>query len=631
MPEYEVVFLPEGKKVQVALGTDIMNAALKAGVFLVSSCGGKGICGRCKVRIISGDFTTEPTGKLSTEEKKSNIYLACRTFVKSDMKVEILPQTKLPEGLQFGIMFEKSEEMMHPETSLPDGFDFSPLTEKFFLPLPDPTIHDNVSDLERICRALREKGIRVVDADLFLLRKLPQILRDSNWNITATVARTNGKEKIIAIEPGDTSQRNFGLAIDVGTTTIVVSLIDLNSGRTVATEISLNRQISYGDDIISRIVYAEDKDGLEQMHHLVVGTINDIIQALTKKNNVQQNEIYVCVCSGNMTMMHLLLKIDPSFLRREPYIPAANFFPVVNAFDVGIRINPAGLLYIISGVSSYVGGDITSGVLITNLFQKKNLHMLIDVGTNGEIVLGNKEWLICCSASAGPAFEGSGVKDGMRAISGAIRSFKIDDSFQVKYGVIGNCLPAGICGSGYIEILSELFKAGIIDRSGKIMEKNERVRIGNDGPEFVIEYGDKTLNGKDIVITQADIDNLIRAKAAIFAGIQSLVSKVGVKISEIERFFIGGGFGNYLNIEKAIKIGLLPDLPIDKYVFMGNTSLAGAKAYLISAYARQVAEEITRKMTYLDLSREQSYTEEYLSALFIPHTNEELFPTVFNK
>ncbi len=630
MGECEVVFFPDEKKVKVPSGTDLLSAALKAGIFLASSCGGKGICGRCKVKIISGQFSAEPTGKISAEEKKNNIYLACRTFARGDIRVQILPQAKLPEGSSV-VLFEKGEELKLFEVPVPEGFSFSPPTKKIFLSLPEPSLQDSVSDLERLNRALRGYGIKNPDVDLHLIRKLPQILRESNWNVTVTIALFNGQKKIIAVEPGDTSNRNFGLAIDVGTTTIVVSLIDLKDGKTVGTEISFNRQATHGDDIISRIVYAEDKEGLEQMHHLVVGTINEVINTLAYKNNVRHNEITAGVCSGNMTMIHLLLKIDPSFLRREPYTPALNFFPVLNAAEVGIRINPAGLLHVVSGVSSYVGGDITSGVLITGIFQQKNLQMLIDVGTNGEIVLGNKDWLICCSASAGPAFEGSGVKDGMRAVSGAIRSFNLFDSEKASYGVIGEVAPVGICGSGYIEIVAELFYAGIIDRSGSLLEKSSRVRSGPDGMEFVVAYGSETGHGRDIVITQIDIENLLRAKAAIFAGIRSLVGKMGIRFSEIQRFYIGGGFGNYLNIEKSIAIGLLPDLAIEKFVFMGNTSLAGAKAFLMSADARSLAEEITRKMTYLELSRENSYMEEYLSALFVPHTSEELFPSIFKE
>ncbi|MCM8821912.1 MAG: ASKHA domain-containing protein [Candidatus Omnitrophica bacterium] len=628
MAEYEIVFLPDGKKIKVPSGTDVLSAALKAGVFLVSSCGGKGICGRCKVKIISGDFISEPTGKISSDEKKSNIYLACQTFVKGNMKAEILPQSRLPESSSV-VLFEKSEELKHFEIPVPEGFDFSPLTEKIFLDLPHPSLQDNISDLGRILRALQDKEIRNTEIDLSLIRKIPQVLRESNWQITATFVRINKKEKITGIEPGNTSHRNFGIAIDIGTTTIVVSLIDLKNGKTIGTEISLNRQATHGDDIISRIVYAEDKEGLEQMHHLVVETINETIQTLATKYKVHHDEITAGVCSGNMTMIHLLLKIDPSFLRREPYIPAANYFPAVNAIEVGIRINPAGVLYIVGGVSSYVGGDITSGVLISGIFQHKELQMLIDIGTNGEIVLGNKDWLICCSASAGPAFEGSGVKDGMRAITGAVRSFRIVKPDQVKYSVVGNVAPIGICGSGYVEILAELFSSGIIDRSGNLVEKGERVRYGSDGMEFVIAYKNETGHGKDIVITQIDIENLLRAKAAIFAGIRSLVARMDIKLSEIERFCIGGGFGNYLNIDKSITIGLLPDLPVEKFIFMGNTSLAGARVLLISATARSMAEEITRKMTYLELSMENSYMEEYLSALFVPHTSEELFPTVF--
>ncbi|MCM8815296.1 MAG: ASKHA domain-containing protein, partial [Candidatus Omnitrophica bacterium] len=564
------------------------------------------------------------------KEERGNIYLACRTFMRGNSRVYVLPQARLPAGSS-SVIFEKGQELKLFEVPVPETFSFSPLTHKIFLSLPEPSIQDSISDLERLNRALIVYGIKDPDVDLHLIRKLPRILRESNWKITAVIGLFEGRKKIITIEPGDTSGRNFGLAIDVGTTTIVVSLIDLKDGKTIGTEISFNRQATHGEDIISRIVYAEDKEGLEQMHHLVVETINEVIKTLADKNMIRYDEITVGVCSGNMTMIHLLLKIDPSFLRREPYTPALNFFPVLSAADVGIRINPAGLLYVVSGASSYVGGDITSGVVITGIFQQENMQMLIDVGTNGEIVLGNRDWLICCSASAGPAFEGSGVKDGMRAVSGAIYSFTLVDADNASYSVIGDVAPVGICGSGYIEILAEMFHTGIIDRSGGLLEKSKRVRNGTDGMEFVVAYGNETGHGRDIVITQIDIENLLRAKAAIFAGIRSLMRKMGFSFSEIQRFYIGGGFGNYLNIKKSIAIGLFPDLNAEKFVFMGNTSLAGARAILLSEDARLMAKELTRKMTYLELSRESSYTEEYLSALFVPHTNEELFPSVFDE
>ena len=622
-----VTFYPDNKKVVVPVGTDILTAAIKSNIFLSSSCGGKGICGRCKVKILSGEFSFEPTGKISEEEKNKNIYLACRTFVKGNIVVEILPSVRLPEK-KFIEPFEKGEKTELGEIPLEKFHPISPLTHKYFLRISPPTLNDNMSDLERIYRDLEKLNLNSPIITLQDLRKLPELLRESNWEITVTVGKINGKNEIILIEPGDTSKNNYGIAVDIGTTTITASLINLNNGESLRTEVSFNRQITYGEDIITRIIYAEKPDGLEQLHHIVVEVINQLIQSIVLNSSINLNDVTCIVCSGNTTMMHLLFKVNPSFLRKEPYTPSANFFPDIKASEVGIKINPSGILSSVGGISSYVGGDITAGVLISEIYKKEKLQILIDIGTNGEIVLGNKEWLVCCSASAGPAFEGSGVKDGMRAVPGAIQSFEIKSDVKIK--TIDEKLPLGICGSGYIEIISELFKNGIIDRSGKfiVSKKFNRIRESSEGKEFVICFQKETGYEKDIVITQIDIENLLRAKAAIFAGLSTLIKKSGVDWNEIEKIYIGGGFGNYLNIKKAISIGLLPDLPVKKFKFMGNTSLLGTKMFLLSKQAREDSNKIVKKMTYLELSLEPEYMEEYLSALFIPHTNLNLFPSV---
>jgi uncharacterized 2Fe-2S/4Fe-4S cluster protein (DUF4445 family) len=612
-----ITFHPDKKRVAVPLGSDILTASVKANIFLASSCGGKGMCGRCKVKILSGEIDSEPTGKISEEEKKNNIFLACRTFAKSNLEVEILPETIMPTRVAPSI-FEKGMEIHIPEI-LKRVFPIHPLTKKYFLRLPKPSLSDSISDIERISRGLKKyNGSICPDMDMPTLRKISRILRESNWEITVILDEDNNK--ILFVEQGDTSKINYGIAVDVGTTTIVVSIINLNNGETIGTESSFNSQSVYGDDVITRIIYAEKKQGLETLHHLVVSTINELIQNISKNHSITLNNITGIVAAGNMTMMHLLLKIDPSFLRREPYIPSSNTFPSMFAAEIGIKINPSGILWLVGGTASYVGGDITAGVLATGIYKEENTNMLIDIGTNGEIVLGNKNWLLCASASAGPAFEGTGVKNGTRAIEGAIQSFKIEDG-QLKVATIGEKTPIGICGSGYIEIISELFKNKIIDRTGKFVVENERIRNCPDVKEFILYKGNG--NTKDIVITQIDIENLLRAKAAIFAAIYMLLEKSGILWENIDKIYIAGGFGNFLNIKLAISIGLLPDIPEEKFIFVGNTSLVGAKYALISKEARKITYDIIKNMTYIDLSTEKSYMEEYLGALFIPHTNLE--------
>jgi uncharacterized 2Fe-2S/4Fe-4S cluster protein (DUF4445 family) len=366
-----------------------------------------------------------------------------------------------------------------------------------------------------------------------------------------------------------------------------------------------------------------------------VDTVNELIAALVAEHGISLNEVTAVTCAGNMTMTHLLLRVDPFFIRREPYVPIANFIPVIRAAEAGIKINPRGLLACLPGVASYVGGDITAGVLASGLDEGEGLYMLIDIGTNGEIVLGNREWLVCCAASAGPAFEGSGVHSGVRAMYGAIQKVQIDPStYQVRSSTIGESRPIGICGSGYVDALAAMFKAGIIDRSGKIRTtlpssfKKMRIKAMDGEMAFALATAEESATGKDVLITEVDITNLIRSKGAIYTASKVLVDRMGMKLTDLDKFYIGGGFGNYLNIEKAIWIGLLPDLPEERFEFIGNSSLTGARMALLSHDALTKAREIAEKMTYIELSAEPSYMEEYVGSLFLPHTDIDLFPTV---
>ncbi|MDD2679949.1 MAG: ASKHA domain-containing protein, partial [Candidatus Omnitrophica bacterium] len=333
------------------------------------------------------------------------------------------------------------------------------------------------------------------------------------------------------------------------------------------------------------------------------------------------------VCTGNTTMIHLLLRVDPTYIRREPYVPTANFLPVLRASEAGIIINPRGLLSCVPGVSSYVGGDTTSGVLSSGLYKERELSILIDIGTNGEIALGNKDFLVACAASAGPAFEGSGVKCGMRASSGAIQKIKINPGdFSPELSTIAGAKPSGICGSGYIDLIAAMLEAGVMDRSGKIrIADHKRIREGENGKEFVVVFKEDSGSGREIVITEADIENLKRAKAAIYSASAVLVKHMGFQLNDVKKIFIAGGFGTSLDIDSAIKIGLLPDLERKKFAFIGNSALAGARQMLLSAEATGRAEELARKITYFELSVDAGYMDEYTAALFFPHTDLDRF------
>ncbi|MFA4854768.1 MAG: ASKHA domain-containing protein [Candidatus Omnitrophota bacterium] len=639
MDKFKVTFYPDNKTVIVDKDKTILSAAISAGVYINSACGGDGVCGRCKVILKRGVVNSQSSGAITLEEKKNNIHLACSTTIHSDLEVEIPESSRLnfdkltPEELEERLsgLYSKAEDIQPVKTKLEAGvFKHSPFATKLYLELPKPTLNDSISDLERLYRALRQlQEFPVVQTGLFNIRQLGELLRDSDWKVTLTLGKRNDTVEVVLVEPGDTTHKNFGLAFDIGTTTISGQMVDLNSKKILGTKATYNQQAAFGSDVITRIVYAGNSEGLEKLHNAVCDTSNQIIRELTLEHNVDLNDVNCIVCSGNTTMIHLLLNVDPANIRKEPYVPTANFLPVVRAAEAGININPRGLLYCVPGVSSYVGGDTTAGVLSSGIYQKDQPCILIDIGTNGEIVLGNKDFLVACAASAGPAFEGSGVTSGMRASSGAIQKVSIDKKdFSVHYSTIQDKKPRGICGSGYIDLLSAMLEAGIIDKGGKIKATGTRIRPTDTGKEFVVCFKDQTDIAADIVINEADIENLKRSKGAIYSATAILVKHLGLEFSSIEKLFIAGGFGTYLDIEKAIKIGLLPDLARSKFVFIGNSALAGARQILLSNQAMAVADKLASRITYFELSVDPKYMDEYSQALFFPHTDLEKFPTV---
>lgn len=663
MENFIIQFLPDNIAIKAKKGETILACAVHAGVYLNSSCGGDGVCGRCKIIVKKGNFKTQPTGRITPEEKRQGYVLACLTTVQDNLEVFIPPESRLDlekiseEEVRFlrlkGIYSETQDVESGKAIIDEKVFIHSPLATKIFLKIPPPTLDDKISDLERFYREIRRKrDIPIMQTGLANIKRLGTMLREGNWQITATLGKRNETTEIVLIEPGDTSKKNFGIAFDIGTTTVTGQLVDLNTKKILGTKSTYNRQAVFGSDVISRIIYASEEDGLDRLHHAVIDNMNEIIKELIAENKVSLNDVMGVMVAGNTTMIHLLLRVDPTFIRREPYVPTANFVPVIRAQEAGIKVNPRGLLACIPGVSTYVGGDITAGVIACGISEVEDLTLLIDIGTNGEIALGNKEWLACCSASAGPAFEGSGVSCGMRAGKGAIQRVTIkrrEDDFdvnpvrhcsaneganEVSYGVkiatIGNEAPKGICGSGYIDTLAEMLKFGIINKNGKINRtiKSKRIREGLDGLEFILARKDETAIDKDIVITEADIENLKRSKGAIYAATSILIKKIGIKFEDIKKIYIAGGFGTYLDVEKAVTIGLLPDLPREKFTFVGNSSLIGAREILLSYETMKKAEEIARKMTCLELSVEPAYMDEYIASLFFPHTDMAKFPTV---
>lgn len=640
MEEFKVIFFPDNKTVEVAKDTTILSAAISAGVYINSSCGGEGVCGRCKIIVKSGKVIAQPNGAVSLEEKRRHIYLACLTTVHSDVEVEVPPESRLdfqnlsPQEMELRLkgMYSEAEEVEATVPGLTEKiFRHSPLATKLHLELPKPNINDSLSDLERLYREIRKiQDLPVLQTGLANIRQLGELLRDSDWKITITLGKRNDTVEIVLIESGDTSRKNFGLCFDIGTTTISSQLVDLNTKKALGTKVAYNKQSSFGSDVITRIIYACEEDGLLKLHNAVTDTMNQMIKELIQEHNIDLNDVTCILCAGNTTMIHLLLSVDPTYIRREPYVPTANFVPAVRAAEAGININPRGLLSCVPGVSSYVGGDTTAGVLSSGLYKENDLSILIDIGTNGEIALGNKDFIIAAAASAGPAFEGSGVTCGMRASRGAIQKVTIDPkTLKLKYATIAETKPRGICGSGYIDIIAQMLKAGILDKDGKIkIQDHRRVRSKDCGREFVVAFKEESESTSDIVITEPDIENLKRTKAAIYSASSILVKHMDLDFGKIKKIFIAGGFGTNLDVDSAIAIGLLPDLERSRFIFIGNSALAGAREMLLSYEAIKTAEEIARKITYFELSVDPEYMDEYMAALFFPHTDLNKFPSL---
>jgi uncharacterized 2Fe-2S/4Fe-4S cluster protein (DUF4445 family) len=619
-----VTFLPADITVLVTAGTTVLEAAQKAGLPLKSTCGGAGTCGRCIIKICRGEVQLKG-GHLPAALKEEGYTLACQTIIQGDVAIEIPAESLLGKHQ---VLLQDKGRLQDGLADLPGSYPLEAACEVVTLHLAEPTLTENTSDASRLLAALRrEKGMEG-KVSLALLQDLPESLRQAGWQVDVTLARADNR--LLRVTPAG-SGRSFGLAIDLGTTTVVVSLLDLRNGRRIGQGGSYNRQAAYGDDVISRIIHAtSNHGGLEELRQAALATINEISNSLLAKHGIDPAEVTAAAIAGNTTMSHLLLGVNPKYIRLQPYIPAATEWPALTAGEIGLAINPLATVQVFPSVASYVGGDIVAGVLFTRLARGEELTLFIDIGTNGEMVLGNKEWLIACACSAGPAFEGSGITCGMRAMEGAVEGVTIDpETCEVELEVIGGGRPAGLCGSGLIDCLAKLRRAGIIDRTGNFQEvATPRLRLTDEGYEFVLAWAAESSHGKDIVITAADIKNLIRSKGAVFAGIQSLLKTVSLDLEAVDRIIIAGGFGNYLHVPNAVEIGLLPDLPAEKYIFAGNTSLKGAELALLSRPAWQEALELGHKMTYLELSAGNLFMEEFVSALFLPHTRLELFPSV---
>ncbi|KKL93133.1 hypothetical protein LCGC14_1877730 [marine sediment metagenome] len=632
---FKIHFLPNDKIVEIEKGNTVLDAAHKSNIYINSICGGDGICGKCKVILSSGKIDAPVTKLLSSEEAEKDYILACEARVTSDLQILIPKETRL-EGKK--ILFDQNEQHSLTWNAILNKAQFKhdSLVKKVFLKLEPPTMDDNVADHERLCQAIMMKegvDLNIMQTGYRILKQLPEVLRQNDWAVTVTLGHRGRTLEVVEVQSGDTSQRNYGIAVDVGTTTVVASLLELESSKVIDSEAIYNTQMKFGEDYIQRIIYVIQNEALDEMQRTIVSDINNLISTLVKRNDINLDDVTSIVCAGNTTMIHFMLGLDPENIRREPYLPAANFIPPIRAAQVGIDINRRGLLYALPSVAAYVGADITSGATAIRLDKEEMPSLFIDIGTNGEVVLGNKEWMVCCSASAGPAFEGSGVRHGMRAAKGAIEIINISKDYDVNYSTIGNIPPRGICGSGLLDCIAEMLRSGIIDRSGKFQKgiETDRLRKKEDEFEFVLVKKEETGIDSEIVITQADISNLVRSKGAIYAAVSILIESMSLSINDIHCVYLAGGFGNYLNVRNAITIGMLPDMPTSRIKFVGNTSLTGAKMALLSEEAFETVQKIASQMTYFDLMGNPKYMEEFMSANFLPHTNLEEFPSVLKE
>jgi uncharacterized 2Fe-2S/4Fe-4S cluster protein (DUF4445 family) len=626
-PELRVNFLPFHISVKTRPGTTLLEAARSANLPLKTTCGGKGTCGDCLVKIVRGAYKKKPSAALPDDLAARNYALACRTEVTDSLTVE-LPEfqelsIKSPAGTRF---IEENKDRLSGMAEL------EPAVRTVEIEVPPATLEDNGSDLRRVSRELRKKlGPENFECAYSVLTKLGSSVREDEGRVRVVLGEWEDSRKIIDVGPASGRKRPCGIACDLGTSTVVLHLVDLESGRILGSASSYNHQIKCGEDVISRIDYARRPGRLKELHELMVMTVNGLIRKAARPARLSAADIYSGSFSGNTTMTHLFLNLEPRFIREEPYTPTLNQVPVIPARTLGLRMNEEARLFCAPMVGSYVGGDITAGLLATPMLRdSQKVSLFIDVGTNGELVVGNKEWLITCACSAGPAFEGSGIKCGMPSSPGAIEQVSLNDDGRISYRVVGGTKPKGVCGSGLVDLLGELFIHRYIDRHGKFRARKSeaRLRETEEGLGFLIEKGDDSFWEKDLVITERDIAKLIRTKGAVYSACSLLLKKVGLSSGEIDSIYIGGGFGENLNIENAIRIGLLPDLERDKYHYLGNSSLLGAYLILISRKNMDLVAKLAERMTYVELNAEPSYMNEYTGALFLPHTDVDLFPSV---
>ena len=619
-------------------GDNLLEVARGANVAIDAPCSGNGACGKCRVQLKSGELESKKTLHISDEEYQEGWRLACCSKISADVNVLVPDIASAYKSRMKVADLSSKEEIAIFENAKRDvelaGIELKNSLEVVDVTMDPPSLDDTMPDNERLTRALRKYlNISRVRIPYAVLKKLPDVLRESNFSVKCVIRATSDDMFVYDIFGKDEDVVIGGLAIDIGTTTVSAVLINMENGEILAKSSAGNGQIRFGADVINRIVESQKPGGQQKLQDAVIKeTINPMINEMCKSAKFPKNRIYRMCVASNTTMNHLFAGINADYLRTEPYIPA--FFKTNSLFasDVGIEINKDAHIIMAPNIGSYVGGDITAGTLVSMIWNRPEFSLFIDLGTNGELVFGNSDFMMSCACSAGPAFEGGDISCGMRATDGAIEACTIDkETMEPTYKVVGEpgTKPVGLCGSGIIDVISELYMTGIINPKGKFVREGKRVRHDHYGMgSYVIAFEEEAGSAKDVEITEVDIDNFIRAKGAIFSAIRTMLSSLDFDVSMIDDVYVAGGIGSGINMQNAVNIGMFPDVPLDKFHYIGNSSLTGAYLMLLSTAAEKKTYELASNMTYMELSTVPTYMDEFVGACFIPHTDASMFPNV---
>ena len=606
-----VLLNPINRELFAEKGDILLHRLQDEGIYIEALCGGKGICGKCRVILDKGRIekrSSIPDKLLSHEELEAGYYLACMVRLVEDCEFTIPLESRV----------ENPKILISTELKIPE---IRPAVTKHLLESKPKQSSNILLSYSRL-KLQNYKGTppRVPD-DIY-----NKINKMTDEVITVTVSRTKGFPEVINAELGDTTDRNYGLAIDIGTTTLVAILVDLTTGEILGKGSGMNKQITYGEDLVTRTAIARNKEGLKKLQPVVMEALNEVINGIFKETGVQPHEVSETTIGANTVMNHIFAGLESGYLEianvevsRDPII--------VKAKDIGLNINPEGYIYCIPNVSRFLGGDAVGDVIASEMHKSEDMSLMVDLGTNGEIIFGNNKWLFSCSCASGPAFEGEGVRHGMRAAIGGIDHVWInDETKKATVSTIGDAPAKGICGSGLIDLLAEVFRVGVMDFSGKFVASMPFVREGKWGLEYIVVPAEETDIGKDIVLTQADLDYVIDSKAAACGAVTVLMKKLKIDIYDAKNIYLAGAFGTYTDMGNAIRLGIFPEFPNGEYHPLGNGSLSGAYATLISVEKRREAAEVAKNMVYIDLLVDLEFIEEYSKALYIPG-EKEYFPS----